>query len=83
MCDYIKGRASVETLKTIEDKIAQALERIRQLKEEKGSLEARVRELERTLALREQEIERLSGEKVSIRKQIEDLITELEGVDVK
>ncbi len=73
----------METLKTIEDKIAQALERIRQLKEEKGSLEARVRELERTLALREQEIERLSGEKVSIRKQIEDLITELEGVDVK
>ncbi len=73
----------METLKTIEDKIAQALERIRQLKEEKGGLEARVRELERTLALREQEIERLSGEKVSIRKQIEDLITELEGVDVK
>ncbi|MGE5238781.1 MAG: hypothetical protein ACM3ON_08265 [Chloroflexota bacterium] len=73
----------METLKTIEDKIAQALERIRQLKEEKGSLESRVRELERTLALREQEIERLSGEKVSIRKQIEDLITELEGVDVK
>lgn len=73
----------METLKTIEDKIAQALEKIRQLKEEKSVLERRVRDLETAVAAKEQEIERLAGEKTSIRSQIEDLISELDRMDVK
>lgn len=73
----------METLKTIEDKIAQALEKIRQLKEDKGALEKRVRDLETMVAAKEQEIERLTGEKASIRGQIEDLISELDRIDAK
>lgn len=70
-------------LKTFEEKIAYAMEKVKTLKEERNVLEKRVNDLEDTVRLRDQEIERLTAEKASIRKQIEDLIGELDSIEVK
>lgn len=70
-------------LKTFEEKIAFAVEKVKTLKEEKNNLEKRIQELEGALRLKDQEIERLNGEKGSIKKQIEGLLGELESIELK
>jgi uncharacterized protein (UPF0335 family) len=73
----------METLKTFEEKIAIAIEKVRALKEEKERLERRVEEMEDAIRLKDTEIERLSMEKASIKNQIEDLLNELETIGLK
>lgn len=75
--------ATVEALKTFDEKIAIAVEKVRSLKEEKERLERRVKELEDAVRLKDSEIERLSIEKSSIKNQIEDLLNELETIGLK
>lgn len=75
--------ATVEVLKTFEEKIAIAVEKVRALKEEKERLERRVKELEDAARLKDMEIERLGMEKSSIKNQIEDLLNELETIGLK
>lgn len=75
--------ATVEVLKTFDEKIAIAVEKVRALKEEKERLERRVKELEDAARLKDMEIERLGMEKSSIKNQIEDLLNELETIGLK
>lgn len=72
----------MERLKDLDRKIADAISKVKALKEENAGFSARVRELEARLAEKEEEIMALSSEKVSIRGQIEDLLNELEAIDI-
>ena len=73
----------MEMLKTFEEKITYAIEKIKILKEEKGGLERKIEELKDIIDSKNQEIERLNVERTSIKTQIEDLFNELESIDLK
>lgn len=62
----------------IEEKIASALERIKVLKLEKEELQKKVNTLEEVLRTKNQEIENLLSEREAIKKQIEELLKELD-----
>ncbi|MFA5353184.1 MAG: cell division protein ZapB [Thermodesulfovibrionales bacterium] len=68
----------MEILKTFEEKISYAVERVRALKEENTNLELKIMELEEALKSKDQEIERLNADKSSVRTQIEELMKVLE-----
>ncbi len=70
-------------LKTFEEKITYAIEKIKILKEEKGGLERKIEELKDMIDSKNQEIERLNVERTSIKTQLEDLFNELESIDLK
>jgi uncharacterized protein (UPF0335 family) len=70
-------------MQSVEEKIAQVIEKVRSLKEEKSAVEKRNMDLEEALAAKEQEIERLTNEKIAIKTQIEDLLKELDGFELK
>lgn len=70
-------------MNTVEEKIAQVIDKVRSLKEEKDVIEKRSKELEELLRMKEQEIGRLSSEKDGIKAQIEGLLKELEGFELK
>lgn len=70
-------------MQTIEEKIANVIEKVKSLKEEKSSIERKNLELEDALRAKNQEIEKLTSEKSAIRTQIEDLLKELEGFELK
>jgi uncharacterized protein (UPF0335 family) len=72
-----------ELMQSVEEKIAQVIEKVRSLKEEKSAVEKRNMDLEEALKAKEQEIERLSNEKITIKTQIEDLLKELDGLELK
>ncbi|MDH4231503.1 MAG: DUF724 domain-containing protein [Nitrospirota bacterium] len=72
----------MERLKNLEEKIATVVERVKALKEEKSALERKIRELEGLLNDKNQVIESLTAEKVSIKTQVEDLLTELETIEL-
>jgi chromosome segregation ATPase len=69
-------------LKTFEEKISYAVEKIKILKDEKTGLEKRVEELESMLKSRDEEIDKLQAEKTSIKTSIEDLFNELESIEL-
>ena len=73
----------MEMLKTFEEKITYAIEKIKILKEEKGGLERKIEELKDMIDSKNQEIERLNVERTSIKTQLEDLFNELESIDLK
>lgn len=62
----------------IEEKILSALEKIRVLKQEKEELQRKVNTLEEVLRAKNQEIENLLSEREAIKKQIEELLKELD-----
>ena len=70
-------------MQTVEEKIAQVIDKVRNLKEEKSAVEKRNGELEEALRAKEQEIEKLTFENNTIKNQIEDLLKELEGFELK
>ncbi|MEW6585958.1 MAG: cell division protein ZapB [Nitrospirota bacterium] len=70
----------MEKFKTLEDKIAATIERVKALKEEKVLMDRRIRELERLLDEKSQEVEQLKAEKSLVRSQIETLLDELETI---
>ena len=70
-------------MQTVEEKIAEVIAKVRNLKEEKSAVEKRNGELEEALHAKEQEIEKLAFEKNSIKNQIEGLLKELEGFELK
>jgi len=80
--DKKKEAAPLERLKNLEEKIATVVERVKALKEEKSALERKIRELEGLLNDKNQVIESLTAEKVSIKTQVEDLLTELETIEL-
>lgn len=62
----------------IEEKIVSAVERIKILKQEKEELQKKVNTLEEVLKTKNQEIENLLSEREAIKKQIEELLKELD-----
>jgi len=72
----------LETLRNLDEKIVSAIEKVRVLKEEKASLEKKVRDLEALLNEKNMEIEGLRAEKSSVKGQIEELLNELESIDL-
>lgn len=77
-----KEVAPVDRLKNLEEKIATAVERVKALKEEKISLERKIRDLESLLNEKNNEIESLKNDKISIRSQVEELLEELETLEI-
>jgi septal ring factor EnvC (AmiA/AmiB activator) len=71
----------LDRLKNLEEKITAAVERVKTLKEEKTLLETKVRDLERLLNEKSEEIEALRSEKSSIGNQISELLSELEAIE--
>ncbi len=72
----------METLRNLDEKIVSAIEKVRVLREEKISLENKVRELEALLNEQNMEIESLRTEKTSVKGQIEELLSELESIEL-
>jgi len=72
----------MDMLKTFEEKITYAVEKIKILKEEKNILDRRIEELESMLRVKEQEVDKLTVEKASIKSQIEDLFNELDSIEL-
>jgi len=68
----------LERLKSLEDKITTAIDRVKSLKEEQFIMQRRIKELEGILNEKNEEIEQLRYEKDIIRNQIEGLLDELE-----
>ncbi|NJD57693.1 MAG: hypothetical protein FIA94_14985 [Nitrospirae bacterium] len=69
-------------MKNLEEKIAVAVDRVKALKEEKISLERKIKELEAVLNEKNQEIESLRNEKTTIKSQVEELLEELETLEI-
>lgn len=69
-----------EILKTFEEKITIAVQKIKNLKDERDSLVKKVNELEYIIQNKDQEIEKLTTEKIEIKNQIEKLLKELESI---
>lgn len=65
---------------SIEQKIAQAVEKVKSLKEEKEALEKRVSELETELRQKDSEIAALADEKAGVKHQIETLLDEIDNL---
>ena len=72
----------MDRLKNLEEKIAVAVDRVKALKEEKISLDRKIRELEAVLNEKNQEIESLRNEKTTIKSQVEELLEELETLEI-
>ena len=70
-------------LKTFEEKISYAVEKIKMLKEEKNNLVKQIEELERMIKSKDYEIDKLMVEKTSIKTQLEDLFNELDSLELK
>jgi chromosome segregation ATPase len=73
----------VELLKTFEEKIAYAVEKVKALKEEKNNLEKKIRELENIIKSKDHEIEKITSEKTAVKTQIEALLKELDSIELK
>ncbi len=72
---------SLDRLKSLEEKITAAVERVKALKEEKIFLEKKIKELEALLNEKTQEVEWLRSEKTTIGGQIEELLHELDSLE--
>jgi len=78
-----KMEGFMDMLKTFEEKISFAVEKIKILKDEKNNLDKRIEELENLLRIKEQEVDRLAVEKAAIKTQIENLFNELDSIEVR
>ncbi len=65
---------------SIEQKIAQAVEKVKSLKEEKEALQTRVAALEQEIRQKDAEIASITEEKLSVKHQIETLLDELDNL---
>lgn len=77
-----KEEKPLNRLKNLDEKIANAVNKVKALKEEKVILERRIRELETQLTEKTVEVEKLSSEKTAIKNQVEDLLNELETLEI-
>lgn len=73
----------MEVVKTLEEKIAQVIEKVKELKEEKNMLQQKVAQLEDIIKSKEREIELLNSEKALVKGQIEELLRLLDSVELR
>ena len=71
----------MDRLKELDGKIANAINKVKTLKDEKASLKRQVEELQSRLIEKEEEIRSLSEDKTTIKDQITDLLNELETIE--
>jgi len=81
--DIKKEVMPLEKLKSLDDKISTAIERVKTLKEEKSITDRKIKELERLLDEKNQEVEQLRSEKNVIKNQLESLISEIEALEIE
>src|SRR4030042_6042123 len=81
--DIKKEAMPLEKLKSLENKIATAIERVKTLKEEKTNMERKIKELEGLLNEKNQEVDQLRSEKTVIKSQIEALLNEVETIELE
>jgi chromosome segregation ATPase len=72
----------LDRLKNLEEKISNAVEKVKALKEDKIMLERKIKDLENMLNEKNMEVEALKSEKVSIKNQVEELLSELETLEI-
>lgn len=72
----------MDRLKNLEQKITNAVEKVKFLKEEKAVCEKKIKELEGLLNEKDNEIKELQSEKISIKSQVEELLNELETLEL-
>jgi chromosome segregation ATPase len=77
-----KEETGLDRFKNLEEKIANAISRVKELKEERTVLERKIRELEELLNEKSREIERLSSEKITVKNQVEELLQELDALNL-
>ena len=73
----------MDKLKSLEDKIANAIERVKTLKEEKAVTDRKIKELEEMLNEKNQELEQLRAEKGLVKNQLETLLGEIESIELE
>jgi FtsZ-binding cell division protein ZapB len=81
--DIKREAMPLEKLRSLENKIATAIERVKTLKEEKINMERKIKELEGLLNEKNQEVEQLRSEKNGIKSQIEALLNEVETIELE
>jgi len=77
-----KEDTPLDRLKNLEEKIADAINKVKTLKEEKVFLERKIKELEEQLNERNLEVERLTSEKTLVKRQVEELLSELDTLEL-
>ena len=73
----------VEQFRNLDSKVAEAIQKVKTLKDEKAALERRIKELEDMLTQKDADLMTLREEKTSIKEQIEELLGELEAIEVR
>ena len=81
--DFKKEVTPLDKLKSLEDKIANAIERVKTLKEEKAITDRKIKELEEMLDEKNQELEQLRAEKGLVKNQLETLLGEIESIELE
>jgi chromosome segregation ATPase len=81
--DLGKEVKHLEKLKSLEDKIAVAIERVKTLKDEKAEGERKIKELERMLDDKSEEAEQLRSERNLVKSQLEALLNEIEAIETE
>jgi len=72
----------LERLKSLEGKIASAIEKVKSLKDENRILLERMDEYERSIRERDEEIAHLRAERDSIRQQVQEMLEEFETLEI-
>jgi len=73
----------LDKLRSLEDKISVAIERVKTLKEEKTLNDKKLKELERILDEKNVEVEQLRADKNLIKSQLEALLGEIETLELE
>jgi FtsZ-binding cell division protein ZapB len=81
--DIKKEAMPLDKLRSLEDKISVAIERVKTLKEEKTLTDRKIKELEGILDEKNQEVEQLRAEKNLIKSQLEALLGEIETLEIE
>ena len=79
--DFKKEDTPLDKLRSLEDKIATAIERVKTLKEEKAITDRKIKELEEILDEKNQELQQLRAEKSVVKNQLETLLGEIETIE--
>jgi chromosome segregation ATPase len=78
-----KEGGSLDRLKELDTKIANAINKVKTLKDENSALKQQVEELQGRLIEKDEEIRGLSEDNLSIKDQINDLLNELDTIETE
>ncbi len=73
----------MEVVKALEEKISYVVEKVKELKEEKGMLHQKIMQLEDIIKIKEREIDQLNADKATVKSQLEGLLKELDSMELR